>query len=108
MIKRAIGAALAIAMLGTSAQAAVCLQSYQIRETSVKDTHTILFHMQNGSVWRNTLRAECPGLKWYGFVYSLRGTNEICSNMESIRILRTHEVCMLGEFTPEQPPPHHI
>lgn len=107
MIKRAIGAALATVLLASSAQAAVCLQNYQIRETSVKDARTILFHMQDGSVWRNTLRNECPGLKWYGFVYHLEGTNEICSNMQSIQILRTHEVCLLGEFTPEKPAPQH-
>jgi hypothetical protein len=108
MINRAIGAvAMSMALLSTSAQAAVCLQSYDVKDTHVENAHTILFHMRDGSTWRNTLRNECPGLKWYGFVYHLEGTNEICSNMQSIRILRTHEVCLLGEFTPEAPP-HHV
>ena len=93
MIKRAIGAALATVLLASSAQAAVCLQNYQIRETSVKDARTILFHMQDGSVWRNTLRNEMPGPQMVRLRLSpRRARTRSARACNPIQILRTHEV----------------
>jgi hypothetical protein len=76
----------------------VCLKTSMIDTTKVIDSRTLDFRMRDGTVWRNALVNQCPSLKFYGFVYS---TNypEICGNMQSIRVLRSHEVCMLGTFT---------
>ncbi len=54
--------------------------------------------MRDGTVWRNTLRNSCPDLMFHGFSYVLRGPNEICENMQTIRVIRTGQVCMLGSF----------
>jgi hypothetical protein len=84
--------------------APVCLQNRQIDHTSVPDAHTILFHMRNGVVWRNTLHGACPGLLFNGYVMNFRGgMDEVCGNMESLRVLKSNEVCLLGEFTREAP-----
>ena len=104
--RAAVASALAAFMVATSATAApVCLQSYLIQNTSIPDTHTILFHMKDGTVWRNTLRNSCPDLKWYGFEYVVHGPDEICDNLLSIRVIHTNETCLLGLFTRE-PPAH--
>jgi hypothetical protein len=83
------------------ADAPVCLRSQWIDRTTVVNPTTILFRMKDGKVWRNTLKSPCLGLKFNGFVYVLHGSDEICGEVQSIRVLRTNEVCILGPFTPE-------
>lgn len=81
----------------------VCLYSPRIDHTSVPDKNTILFHMKDGKIWKNTLKTPCPGLKFHGFVYQTHDMN-ICSNMQSITVLESNEVCMLGAFEPYSVP----
>ena len=104
MTKSAILAALLMASTIAPAMAShggsVCLHTYQIDRTKVVDAKTILFKMKDGKVWRNTLLQRCPGLLFDGFAY-MTPDNEICGNQQSIRMLRTHEVCLLGPFTPD-------
>jgi non-ribosomal peptide synthetase component E (peptide arylation enzyme) len=77
----------------------VCLWTYQIDHTSVPDENTIVFHMKGGETWVNKLANRCSGLKFYGFSYDVRGPSEICGNQQSIRVLKTGAVCLLGPFT---------
>ena len=81
----------------------VCLWTYLIDHTTTVDKSTILFHMRNGKIWKNTLVQPCPGLLFHGFAYVTRD-GQICSNMQSIMVLETHQVCMLGAFEPYTPP----
>ncbi|HEV2650573.1 MAG TPA: hypothetical protein VGU69_04885 [Rhizomicrobium sp.] len=76
----------------------VCLKTSMIDTTKVIDAKTLDFRMRNGTVWRNALRGSCPSLKFNGFVYS---TNypEICGNLQSIRVLKSQTICLLGPFT---------
>ena len=80
----------------------VCLWTYMIDHTHTVDPKTVLFTMKNGDVWKNTLPQACNGLTFNGFEYVTRD-GSICDNMQSIMVLRTHEVCMLGAFTREMP-----
>jgi len=110
----AAGASIALS-IGTSAAAAadapaaapnpntVCLWTYQIDHTHYIAPRTILFYMKGGTVWQNTLVNDCNGLSFNGFAYVTRD-GQICSNMQSIIVLRTHQVCLLGQFTPYTPP----
>jgi len=82
----------------------VCLWTYQIDHTTVPDKSTILFHMRDGKIWKNTLPQPCSGLLFHGFAY-VAHADQICSNMQSIQVIDTHEVCMLGAFEPYTPPP---
>ena len=87
-----------------SAHKPVCIKAYNIDHTLIPDRQTIIFHMRDGKVWKNALTAPCFGLKinTSGFSYSPTnpGTDEICSNLQTIHINDTGEVCLLGEFTP--------
>jgi len=83
----------------------VCLQSYLIDHTTTVNPSVILFHMKNGTVWKNTLPQPCRGLSFHGFVYETKD-EQICSDMQPISVIETHEVCTLGAFTPYAPQPH--
>jgi len=88
----------------TSADAApICLKTYLIRSTKVANSNTIDFRMTDGTVYRNKLRSSCSGLNFNGFLYETR-INEICDNLQTVRVLRTHQVCMLGAFAKLPPP----
>lgn len=76
-----------------------CLRTIDIRDTKTPDDKTIIFHMNNGDVWRNDLRGTCSGLTFNGFRYDVTPTDEICGNQQIIHVLRTHAVCALGAFS---------
>src|SRR2546430_10496165 len=70
------------------AEGMVCLPLNQIDHTQVVDDQTILFHMRDRTVYRNVLPAKCSGLKFEdGFSYT-SSTDQLCSNVEIIRVLR--------------------
>jgi hypothetical protein len=85
----------------------VCIRAYDIDHTEIPDDSTILFFMHGHKVWKNTLTARCVGLRinTRGFTYSPTdpGTDEICSNLQTIRVNDTGQICLLGEFTPIEP-----
>jgi len=113
---RTIVIAAALAMLGAGIARAdppapqehhpVCLWTYQIDHTKTVDPKTIIFTMKNGDVWKNTLEGPCQGLMFNGFLY-VTHDGSICENQQSIMVLRTHEVCLLGSFTKILKPPAH-
>jgi len=83
----------------------VCLQSYLVDHTTTVNPSVVLFHMRNGTVWKNTLPQPCRGLAFHGFVYETKD-EQICSDKQPISVIETHQVCTLGAFTPYTPPPH--
>ncbi len=74
-----------------------------VDHTKTVDASTILFYMRDGKVWKNTLKAPCPGLAFHGFTYVTHYA-ELCGN-EGINVLVTHQACSLGDFTPYAPAP---
>jgi len=111
MTKVISGAAMLAAMILTTAAPAmaeggICLSARNILDTDAqKDGTAILFHMRDGSVWRNDLRGRCRDLRWSGFSWSTSNPAEsICENEQTLRALRTGEVCGLGKFTQVSPP----
>lgn len=90
--------AFAIGMIAPAAAAPTCLYTYQIDRTRVVDAKTIDFRMRDGTVYRNVLRTSCTSLPFYGFVYVTR-VDQICDNLQSIRVLTSNQVCLLGAFT---------
>jgi len=84
--------------------APTCLYTYQIDRTKVVDSQTIDFRMRDGTVYRNVLQHKCTGLPFNGFVYRVQ-TDEICDNLQSIRVLQTNDICLLGAFTKLPTPP---
>ena len=113
---KAIAIAVAVAALSIGAAQAqgmqdsnhrVCLNidlPNAVDHTKTVDASTILFYMRDGKVWKNTLKAPCPGLAFHGFTYVTHYT-ELCGN-EGINVIETHEACSLGAFTPYTPMQH--
>ncbi len=67
----------------------MCLDATDVDGTTVLDNHTILFRMHDGRVWKNTLKSECPQLKFEGGFEEEIRSGGICANAQTIRVLRT-------------------
>jgi len=80
------------------AAAAMCVQSRDILSTNSKDGKLMTFKMRDGRVLVNHLQGTCSDLKFEGFVWVLRGTDDICENQQSLKVLRSGQVCVLGKF----------
>jgi hypothetical protein len=111
-IRLALAAAIASAALATPAVSyaqdvagkPVCLDVSRIDHTEVLNDHQILFFMNGRKVWINNLTTRCATLtRQDGWAWSSR-IPQYCDNVETIRVLRTGEVCLLGAFTPYQKP----
>jgi hypothetical protein len=95
------------AALAAPAQAAghICLSTRNIESSSPRDDGAAInFKMRDGSVWRNDLLGRCPDLRFNGFVWTVRNPGgTVCENEETIRVLRSGEICTLGKFTQTAP-----
>jgi len=77
----------------------VCISGTDIESTSVPDDNTIIYHLRNGQVWKNTLKATCPQLKFeHAFTEVIRA-DQVCANAQMIRVHETGSICALGDFT---------
>jgi hypothetical protein len=76
----------------------VCLDTTRISNTTVPNDRTILFHMDDGTVWANHLHGYCSGLRFHGFAYVATPPHQICGNLMTIRVLQSGAICMLGPF----------
>lgn len=88
----------------TPAPDKVCLNVREIQRTETPDDRTIVFHMRDGKVWRNSLRGICPMLSTSPYTQVLH-SDQVCSNQQFIRVERTGYTCVLGNFTPLPPRP---
>ena len=79
--------------------AKVCLNVREIQRTETPNDRTIIFHMRDGKVWRNTLRAACPMLRTSPYTQKLNG-DLVCSNQQFIHVNMTGDDCALGDFLP--------
>ena len=82
----------------------ICIQTEFIDHTDIPDDSTILFRMKGGLTWKNSLRFACPSLKSEGGFAYVTDFTEICSNAQTIRVLRSGILCELGQFTAYAPP----
>jgi hypothetical protein len=113
-VPRAKMIAFAVLAIVTSAAPALaeqssssCLSAYDVSHTQVLNDHQVLFYMRNKKIWMNTLPARCVSLPVQeGFSFS-SAFSEYCPNIETIRVVRTGEVCQLGGFTPYEKPVNH-
>ncbi len=78
----------------------ICLEVNRIDHTQVLNSHQILFYMLGRKVWVNNLQGSCATLTPSdGFIWESR-IDKYCDNLETIRVIRTGETCLLGAFTP--------
>lgn len=99
-------AAAALLAAAPAIAAPICLNSDNIEGHSSPDGKTILFHMRDGSTWRNTLQGNCSGLRYRGFIWNLHGSNQVCERTQALRVIGTGEICVLGKFDRVSEPKH--
>jgi hypothetical protein len=82
----------------------ICLRTNDIDHTTTPDDNTIMFFMHGHKVYKADLINRCVGLdtNTRGFTYSptIPGSNEICSNLLTIRLNDTGQTCLVGAITP--------
>ena len=78
----------------------ICLNVTEILRSQAVDNRTIIYHMKDGKVWRNTLAAPCPELVSFSAgAYSQKmHTDYLCGYTQTITVA-SGMVCRLGEFT---------
>ena len=80
-----------------------CIQTNRIRTTRVRDRQTIDFEMIDGSVLRNRLPIECPGLAFEERFSYRTSLARLCS-VDTITVLQSDgsrgASCGLGPFQP--------
>lgn len=83
----------------------LCLRSDHIQRKTIVDNRTIIFDLDDGTKWKNTLQHNCPGLKLTdGYTMKLRD-NYVCANQQPIRLTGHGNTCYLGDFTQVAKPP---
>jgi hypothetical protein len=83
----------------------LCLRSDHIQRKTIVDNRTIVFDLDDGTKWKNTLQHDCAGLKLAdGFSMKLRD-NYVCANRQPIRLTPHGNTCYLGGFTQVAKPP---
>ncbi len=85
------------------ANSQVCVQSNLIDHTEILNKTQILFYMTGKKIWLNTLPSPCSMDNTDGFVWK-SSIPQYCDNLETIKIIRTGQVCRLGKFTPYEKP----
>jgi hypothetical protein len=81
------------------ASARTCINTRDIVGSDSKDGKALDFTMRNGTMIRNHLQGVCSDLRFNGFVWELRGGDqEVCEGMQSLRVIRSGQVCVLGKF----------
>jgi hypothetical protein len=99
--------ALAVALPAMADGKSVCFPSYQIDHTSIPNDQTILFHMRGHKIYKADVINRCVGLSINsrGFTYSptIPGSNEICSNLLTIRLNDTGQTCLIGDIALVEP-----
>jgi hypothetical protein len=100
--------ALASVAFAVPASAATCIESRDIVSSKSDDGKVMVFKMRNGQTYVNHLQGICSNLRFNGFVWVLRsGDTKVCENQQSLRVLQSGQVCVLGKFDPptmKQPP----
>ena len=109
-----IGAALAslafspaYAQAVTEMNGTTCLKTVMVDHTQVKDPSTIIYYMKSGEVMKNTLKNPCTTLPHNGYIYTPTPPDNICGDLQRIKVIQTGEVCELGAFTRMPPKDKH-
>ena len=87
------------------AAAPLCLHSQDIDHTKAPDDHTVLIYMRGGKIWQSKLRGLCPQISFNGFSYDATPPDDLCPNVQIIRVIRTGTMCSMGPLEPYTPPP---
>jgi hypothetical protein len=87
-----------LAIAAAPASAGMCVQVRDIESTNSKDGKLLTFKMKDGRVLVNHLQGICSDLRFEGFSWIVRGTEDICENQQSLKVIRSGQTCVLGKF----------
>jgi len=90
--------ALATAIASPAAAASMCLSTRDIVSTDSKDGKLMTFRMRDGRVLVNHLQGICTDLRFEGFAWTIRGTEEVCEFQQSLKVINSGQTCVLGKF----------
>ena len=92
------------AATAASAAPSKCVAIRDIQSVKSDDGKILTFTMKNGQVLYNHLQGTCSQLKFNGFEWVIHGGQEVCENQQSLRVLQSGQVCVLGKFGAPPPP----
>ncbi len=88
-----------VAFAAPAHAAKMCINSREIVSSDSKDGRTLVLKMRDGRTLVNHLQGVCSDLKFNGYVWVLRGGDtQVCENEQSLRVLQSGQVCVLGKF----------
>ena len=76
----------------------ICLNGRNILGRTIVDNQTIVFRMNDGSYWRNSLQKPCAGLAIADSFDLVHPDAYICSDQQRITVGRHGSFCWLGTF----------
>lgn len=88
----------AAAAASPASAAPICVQTRDIVSTHSDDGKLMTFRMRDGRVLVNHLQGICTDLRFNGFVWTIRGPEEVCERQQSFRVLQSGQICTLGKF----------
>ena len=83
----------------------LCMRSDHIARKTIIDNRTIIFALDDGTRWKNTLQHDCTGLRLADGFAMVARDSYICANQQPIKIIGPGNVCYLGDFTQVTPAP---
>jgi hypothetical protein len=83
----------------------LCLRNDHIAHKTIVDNRTIIFALDDGTRWKNTLQHDCTGLKLADGFAMIARDNYICANQQPIKIIGPGNMCYLGAFAQVTPAP---
>ena len=107
MKKTIMALAALVAMGALPASANMCVNQRDILSTHSDDGKNMTFRMNDGRVLVNHLKGSCSDLRFEGFAWSVPGTEDICENQQSLHVINSGQVCVLGKFDVVKPAASH-
>ena len=77
----------------------ICIDSKDITNQIIPDDNTIVFRMNDGSYWKNTLQKSCTGLHIRQSLILVTRDRYICSNQQRFTVAGQGNVCWFGDFS---------
>jgi hypothetical protein len=90
--------ALAIVAASPASAANMCVQQRDILGTHTDDGKLLTFKMRDGRVLVNHLQGICSDLRFEGFAWNVPGTQDICENQQTLKVINSGQTCTLGKF----------
>jgi hypothetical protein len=82
-----------------------CIDSRDIVSSNSKDGRTMVFKMRDGKTYVNHLQGVCSDLRFNGYSWVLHsGDTKVCEREQSLKVIQSGQICVLGKFDPPTMP----